>query len=261
MVGITIMTILIAAVLPLASTEMQREKEAELIFRGRQYAEGIRVFRRKYGRFPTSLKEMADVRPRTLRKLWKDPITNSDQWGLISTLTGAPAPGQNTSTGLPNSGGGTTSPFRTPSVFGGEQGAGATYGGTSATGGSSFGGGSGFGNTFGGSGGRGAQPTPVPTPTPTGGDSLSPFADRSGSLGQPPSIGPVAGVYSLAQKKALRLYEGRDSYNEWRFTEQSLGFSSQPDLGGAPPVAPGPGGQGGAPKPPGGGTGGTTPPK
>ena len=87
------MSILIAAVLPLASAEAQRDKEAELIFRGLQYAEGIRNFRRRYGRYPNTLKEMFEIRPRTLRKLWKDPMTNSDKWGLITLTTGAPLPG------------------------------------------------------------------------------------------------------------------------------------------------------------------------
>src|ERR1039457_4761394 len=89
MVGLTVMSILIAAVLPMASAESQRDKEAELIFRGFQYAEGIRTFRKRYGRYPNTLKEMFEMRPRTLRKLWKDPMTNSDKWGLI-TLAGAP---------------------------------------------------------------------------------------------------------------------------------------------------------------------------
>ncbi|MGZ5431090.1 MAG: type II secretion system protein, partial [Thermoanaerobaculia bacterium] len=54
-VGLTVMAILIAAVLPMASAESQRDKEAELIFRGFQYAEGIRNFRRRYGRYPNTL--------------------------------------------------------------------------------------------------------------------------------------------------------------------------------------------------------------
>ena len=83
------MMILIAAVLPMASAEAQRDKEAELVFRGFQYAEGIRNFRRRYGRYPNTLKEMFEMRPRTLRKLWKDPMTNSDKWGLITAGGGA----------------------------------------------------------------------------------------------------------------------------------------------------------------------------
>ena len=61
LVGMTVASILIASVLPLASAQAQRDKEAELIFRGLQYAEGIRVFRRRFGRYPSSLGERAEV--------------------------------------------------------------------------------------------------------------------------------------------------------------------------------------------------------
>lgn len=172
--GMTIMAILIAAVLPLASTEAQRDKEDELIFRGFQYAEGIRGFRRRYGRYPNTLKEMFETRPRTLRKLWKDPITNSLNWGLVSLTTGGPLSGATPPRGRP-----------------------------------------------------GESPTPVPTPVPTPG------------FGAPPTTttGPVVGVYSLSKKKAFRLFNGRDTYSEWRFTEQTL-MNQGPQ---APPAPPGPG--------------------
>ncbi|HTS01555.1 MAG TPA: type II secretion system protein [Thermoanaerobaculia bacterium] len=179
MIGLTIMAILIAAVLPLASTEAQRDKEDELIFRGLQYAEGIRTFRRRYSRYPNTLKEMYEIRPRTLRKLWKDPITNSDKWGLITLTTGAPLTG-------------TASP--------------APPGGSA-----------------------GFVPTPVPSPAPTPGFGAPP------GQGQP--VGPITGVYSLSKKKAFRLFDGRDTYNQWQFTEQTL-------LNQGPPVSPGPPGPG-----------------
>jgi type II secretory pathway pseudopilin PulG len=92
-IGLAVMSILMAAVLPMASTQAQRDKEAELIFRGLQYSEGIRNFRKRYGRYPTTLKEMYETRPRTLRKLWKDPMTNSMDWGLITAVAGAPVIG------------------------------------------------------------------------------------------------------------------------------------------------------------------------
>ncbi|MCM3875477.1 MAG: prepilin-type N-terminal cleavage/methylation domain-containing protein, partial [Thermoanaerobaculia bacterium] len=112
-VGMTVMTILIAAVLPMASTAAQRDKEAELIFRGVQYAEGIRTFRRRYGRYPNTLKEMYEIRPRTLRKLWKDPMTNSNNWGLITLAAGAPLPGARPG-GMPGVGPLAPTPVPTP---------------------------------------------------------------------------------------------------------------------------------------------------
>lgn len=183
-VGLTVMAILIAAVLPMASAESQRDKEAELIFRGFQYAEGIRNFRRRYGRYPNALKEMFEMRPRTLRKLWKDPMTNSDKWGLI---TAAGAPVTTTGGGIPPGGG--------------------------------------------------RAPTPTPAPTPT----VSPFSTSStmGGTGNPGDAppGPIMGVYSTSKKKGYRLFSGRENYNEWRFTEQTL-LNQAPS---GPALPPGPG--------------------
>lgn len=82
-IGMAILTIMTAAVAPAISVIMQRDRENELIFRGRQYARGIALFQRRYGRLPTSLKEMYENRPRTLRKLWKEPMCNCDDWYLI----------------------------------------------------------------------------------------------------------------------------------------------------------------------------------
>ena len=177
-VGMTVMSILIAAVLPLASTEAQRDKEAELIFRGIQYAEGIRTFRKRYGRYPNTLKEMYEVRPRTLRKLWKDPMTNSNNWGLITLTSGAPLPGARPG-GMP--------------------------------------------------GGGPLAPTPLPTPRPG-------TAGSPGNPGDAPP-GPITGVYSTSKKKGYRLFTGRENYNEWRFTEQTILNQAAP----GPPLAPGPG--------------------
>ena len=121
LVGMTVMMILIAAALPLASTQAQRSKEDDLIFRGLQYAEGIRVFKRRYGRYPTSLKEMLDVRPRTLRKLWTDPMTGKVDWVTISLTTLMPLPGSGSGTSGKRSSGSflpSPNPTPTPGAFG-----------------------------------------------------------------------------------------------------------------------------------------------
>jgi len=82
-VFIAVLSILIAAVAPSISTIMRRERETELIFRGKQYARAIVLFQRRHGRYPTSLKELSENRPRTLRKLFKDPMCNCDDWHLL----------------------------------------------------------------------------------------------------------------------------------------------------------------------------------
>ena len=80
---IAVMAIMMAAAVEIASFQAQREKEAELIFRGQQYVEGIRLYRQKYGRYPMRMKELWEADPRVLRKKWTDPITGSDHWGVI----------------------------------------------------------------------------------------------------------------------------------------------------------------------------------
>ncbi|HSK81501.1 MAG TPA: hypothetical protein VLQ45_33915 [Thermoanaerobaculia bacterium] len=83
MVAITLLNIAVAISLPAWSQAIRREKEEELIFRGFQYAEAIRVFQMRYQRFPSRLEELIEVKPRCIRQLWKDPMTEGGKWGLI----------------------------------------------------------------------------------------------------------------------------------------------------------------------------------
>jgi type II secretory pathway pseudopilin PulG len=83
MVAVTVLNVLVAAALPLWSTAIRREKEEELIFRGFQYAEAIRVFQMRYQRYPNKLEELIEVKPRSIRQLWKDPMTEDGKWALI----------------------------------------------------------------------------------------------------------------------------------------------------------------------------------
>jgi type II secretory pathway pseudopilin PulG len=80
---ITIMNILVAASLPLWSRVIQRNKEEELRFRGLQYAEAIRVFHNRFQHYPNRLEELVELEPRSIRQLWKDPMTDDGKWGLI----------------------------------------------------------------------------------------------------------------------------------------------------------------------------------
>ncbi|HEX4952250.1 MAG TPA: type II secretion system protein [Thermoanaerobaculia bacterium] len=92
-VMIAVLSILLSMALPYWSTQVKREKEEELIFRGLQYAEAIRVFRNKNGRLPVRLEELIKSEPRVIRQLWKDPMTEDGSWALI--FEGGPEqPGQ-----------------------------------------------------------------------------------------------------------------------------------------------------------------------
>nr|AGC71580.1 hypothetical protein [uncultured bacterium A1Q1_fos_517] len=88
---ITVMSIAVAITLPAWSGMIQRDKEEELIARGLQYAEAIRVFQRRFGRLPVQLDELIRVEPRSIRRLWDDPMTGKADWIVI--LEGTPQGG------------------------------------------------------------------------------------------------------------------------------------------------------------------------
>ena len=96
----------------------RREREQELMFRGKQYARAIALFQRRCGRLPNELKELYENRPRTIRKLWKEPICRCPDWQVIyqnspDALLGGQ--GGQGGTGLP---GARPLPTPTPGVFG-----------------------------------------------------------------------------------------------------------------------------------------------
>jgi type II secretory pathway pseudopilin PulG len=76
LVALNVMAIMIAVALPVWRTWVQREREAELVFRGEQYVQAINLFSRQTGGFPTSLNALRDGK--YIRKLYRDPITDED---------------------------------------------------------------------------------------------------------------------------------------------------------------------------------------
>jgi type II secretory pathway pseudopilin PulG len=81
--AITVLNILLALALPVWSTYIRREREEELIFRGLQYAEAIRVFQLRHSRLPTQLRELVEVQPRSIRQLWRNPMVEDGAWLLL----------------------------------------------------------------------------------------------------------------------------------------------------------------------------------
>lgn len=90
LVAMSVMAVLLSVALPSWRTYAQREKEAELVFRGEQYARAITLFQRRYANAsPPNIDVL--VNEKFLRKKYKDPITNDD-FQLIGA--GAAVPGQ-----------------------------------------------------------------------------------------------------------------------------------------------------------------------
>src|SRR6185437_5335586 len=69
---------------PRMAQQIKRDKENELIHRGKEYAKAVRKYVRKTGNYPTSLEQLEDTNHiRFLRKRYEDPITGKADWKLI----------------------------------------------------------------------------------------------------------------------------------------------------------------------------------
>jgi hypothetical protein len=76
------MAVAMTVALPMWRTAAQREKEAELIFRGEQYAHAIALFQRKYANtFPPNIDIL--VEQRFLRKKYNDPMTKDGEFQVL----------------------------------------------------------------------------------------------------------------------------------------------------------------------------------
>jgi len=79
---ITAMGIGLLVAVPVWQTQMRREKEEELIFRGKQYVEAVRIFQvKKPGTFPRTIEQL--VEEKCLRRPFRDPMNPDGDWNII----------------------------------------------------------------------------------------------------------------------------------------------------------------------------------
>jgi len=79
---LTVLAVGLMVATPVWRTQIQREKEDELIFRGKQYVEAVRLYQLKHpGRRPKSLQELHEGK--FLRRLYPDPMSPSGAWDII----------------------------------------------------------------------------------------------------------------------------------------------------------------------------------
>jgi hypothetical protein len=70
--------------LPRVAFEAQRTREELLIRRGEEYKHAIKLFYRRFQRYPPSLDALENTNNiRFLRRRYKDPMTGKDEWRLI----------------------------------------------------------------------------------------------------------------------------------------------------------------------------------
>jgi type II secretory pathway pseudopilin PulG len=90
---VTLMVIALAAGLPAVATQIRRDREEELVRRGKQYTRAIQLFYRRFGRYPNSVDELMSTNNyRFLRQKYKDPITGKEEWRLIRFGQARPKP-------------------------------------------------------------------------------------------------------------------------------------------------------------------------
>lgn len=182
LVSLAMMSIMMSVALPVWRQAIKREKEAELIFRGEQYARAIVLFQRKMpGAMPPNLEILVDQR--FLRKKYRDPMVKDGEFQIMYQ-TSVTSPQAGAQTGRPQAG-----------------------------------------------------PAPAQPATSIGGPT-----SVGASLGGPGARGGIIGVVSKSKERSLRLYNGRDRYNEWTFL-----FSAVTQRPGAVPGAAQPGMQPGRP--------------
>src|SRR5262245_58198592 len=104
LVAMSVMAIMLTVAMPTWSQMIRRENEAELIFRGEQYARAINQYQRKYAnQSPTSLDQL--IEQRMLLKKFKDPLSpnKAGEFALLYFQTGTGSGPQGT--GSPGVGG------------------------------------------------------------------------------------------------------------------------------------------------------------
>jgi len=228
------------AAAPTVLSKIQREREAEMVWRGKQYARGVKLYYLKMHRFPTSLEDL--TKPKTglrfMRQAYKDPVNQVDgSWRLIyvgpsGQLIGSLKDPSTNPFGLPGQVGGTAQAFGALFSASGNPGAA----------------GSGFGNPTSASSGSGnsnsltsfssnlnqnsgtAQGAAVGTALQSASAPADPNAQNPESadqLGQPHALaamdasntigGNIIGVGSKVNKKSFMWYEKAKNYRQFEF--------------------------------------------
>ncbi len=82
LVGLAAAGILMSAALPVWSQAARREREAELVFRGEQYARAVALYQRTYaGAFPPDVETLLEER--FLRRRYRDPMVEHGEFRIL----------------------------------------------------------------------------------------------------------------------------------------------------------------------------------
>jgi hypothetical protein len=233
---VTLMLMATISVAPNILTQGRREKETEMIWRGKQYTRAIKLYYRKTGKFPTSMDDLTKPKfgsLRFMRQAYKDPMNNKDGgWRLIyvgptGQLIGSLKPPQTLQlSGLAGAGGALPG---TPAAQLGAQSAGQNAGQTT---GQTFG--QAVGQIFGNSGAA-AQSAPsnsanqsntagnanpgTSTDAPGTTPDTSDAASEALLASDPTTVmgGNIIGVGSTINQRSIIVYEKAKNYKQFEF--------------------------------------------
>lgn len=252
MLTMTLILVALAIEAPRIGQQIKREKEEELVHRGKDYATAVKRFVHKNGgRYPVSVEQLENTNHiRFLRKKYVDPMTGDSDWKMVhvgeaEVKIPTPNPGL--------SGGGGTN----PGLGGGIGGQTTNPTGTVTQ-------------------PQGIAPTltgPTGQPQPQQGNNLGSLTTTGIGNGQTVGGGQIMGVASVSKGHSIKEFNDKDEYDQWYFVydlrlEQSggtgvtvaaprggasaTGSSGTPGATGAPGStgAPGPTGAPGTQNPP-----------
>ena len=226
MFALALLVIATATLAPRVITDVQREKEAELVWRGKQYTRGIRLYYMKTHRFPTSLEDLYTTKTgiRFMRRAYKDPMNPVDgSWRLIyvgpnGQLIGSLRPQSLNPmfAGLAGAAGGSPGVSPQSSMFGSTAGTSLAGGSTSAR--------SSFGSSFGSAGQSQPQPLAGSDPNSQNADALGAASGDAGAQGLNQNYdasntvgGNIIGVGSKINKRSFRWYQKAKTYRQFEF--------------------------------------------
>ncbi len=224
-----------ASAVPSLLTESRREKEEEMIWRGKQYERAIGLYYRKTGHFPASLEDLEKGvnGVHFLRQPYKDPMNKQDgSWRLIYLGPNGQLIG--------------STRFHTLAEYQAAE-LGPAAGALAAL-----------------TGAAPAPPIPAQT-TPSAGEQPQPASPTSPSpqtfsQSNPLLGGALVGVGSKVKAPSLKVFLGASNYNQWEFiwspvqltpagTALPTAQPGQPGFGQPGFGQPGPGGPGFMPTP------------
>ncbi|PYU05447.1 MAG: hypothetical protein DMG34_08270 [Acidobacteria bacterium] len=234
---VTLMLIATISVAPNILTQGRREKETEMIWRGKQYTRAVKLYYRKTGKFPTSMDDLTKPKLgslRFMRQAYKDPMNKKDgEWRLIyvgptGQLIGSLKPPQTLQlSGLAGAGGalpgtpaaqlGAQSAGQTPGqTFG--QAVGQIFGNTGAAAQSAPSNSANQPNTA-GSANSGTATNATSTDAPGTSPDASDAASEALLASDPTTVmgGNIIGVGSTVNQRSIIVYEKAKNYKQFEF--------------------------------------------